>query len=53
MVDVILGLQWGDEGKGKIVDLLAKELHISKEQVLYDNDNTAFLIPMEDLYETK
>ena len=20
MVDVILGLQWGDEGKGKIVD---------------------------------
>ncbi len=23
-VDVILGLQWGDEGKGKIVDVLAK-----------------------------
>src|SRR5881227_3679922 len=23
MVDVILGLQWGDEGKGKIVDYLA------------------------------
>ncbi len=23
MVDVILGLQWGDEGKGKIVDFLA------------------------------
>ena len=22
-VDVILGLQWGDEGKGKIVDYLA------------------------------
>ena len=22
-VDVILGLQWGDEGKGKIVDVLA------------------------------
>jgi len=27
-VDVILGLQWGDEGKGKIVDLLAKEYDI-------------------------
>jgi adenylosuccinate synthase len=25
MVDVILGLQWGDEGKGKIVDFFAKD----------------------------
>lgn len=25
MVDVILGLQWGDEGKGKIVDYFASE----------------------------
>lgn len=27
-VDVILGLQWGDEGKGKIVDLLAPKYDI-------------------------
>ena len=27
-VDVILGLQWGDEGKGKIVDSLAKDYDI-------------------------
>lgn len=27
-VDVILGLQWGDEGKGKIVDLLAPNYDI-------------------------
>ncbi|MEM9819860.1 MAG: adenylosuccinate synthase [Bacteroidota bacterium] len=27
-VDVILGLQWGDEGKGKIVDFLADKYHI-------------------------
>ncbi len=27
-VDVVLGLQWGDEGKGKIVDFLAKEYDI-------------------------
>lgn len=27
-VDIILGLQWGDEGKGKIVDLLAKNYEI-------------------------
>ncbi len=27
-VDVILGLQWGDEGKGKIVDFLAKSYDI-------------------------
>ena len=26
MVDVLLGLQWGDEGKGKIVDLLTEEI---------------------------
>ncbi len=25
MVDVLLGLQWGDEGKGKIVDVLANQ----------------------------
>eukprot|EP00049_Salpingoeca_infusionum_P018788 m.358766 g.358766 ORF g.358766 m.358766 type:complete len:425 (-) comp18276_c0_seq1:429-1703(-) len=24
-VDVVLGLQWGDEGKGKLVDILAEE----------------------------
>src|SRR5690242_12032085 len=28
MVDVILGLQWGDEGKGKIVDYLAAQYDI-------------------------
>jgi len=25
-IDLIVGLQWGDEGKGKIVDLSAKKL---------------------------
>ena len=28
MVDVILGLQWGDEGKGKIVDFFAKDYQV-------------------------
>ena len=28
MVDVILGMQWGDEGKGKIVDLFAKDYDV-------------------------
>ena len=28
MVDLLLGLQWGDEGKGKIVDVLTKEYDI-------------------------
>ncbi|NNF35559.1 MAG: adenylosuccinate synthase [Saprospiraceae bacterium] len=27
-VDVILGLQWGDEGKGKIVDYLSENYHM-------------------------
>lgn len=24
-VDVLLGLQWGDEGKGKVVDVLTRD----------------------------
>ncbi len=28
MVDVILGLQWGDEGKGKIADFLTPQYHV-------------------------
>ena len=27
-VDVLLGLQWGDEGKGKIVDFIGKKYNI-------------------------
>ena len=27
-VDVVLGLQWGDEGKGKIVDFLAPNYNV-------------------------
>jgi len=27
-IDVIIGLQWGDEGKGKIVDYLAEQYDI-------------------------
>ena len=27
-IDVILGLQWGDEGKGKIVDVLSPEYDV-------------------------
>ncbi len=28
-VDVLLGLQWGDEGKGKVVDVLTPRYDIS------------------------
>jgi adenylosuccinate synthase len=28
MVDIISGLQWGDEGKGKVVDALAPQYHV-------------------------
>jgi len=28
MIDILLGLQWGDEGKGKIVDVLAPEYQV-------------------------
>ena len=25
---VVVGTQWGDEGKGKLTDLLAKDMHL-------------------------
>ena len=37
-VDVILGLQWGDEGKGKIVDHLAEQAQVV---VRYQGGNNA------------
>jgi adenylosuccinate synthase len=51
MVDVLLGLQWGDEGKGKIVDFLAKDYDIiarfqggpNAGHTLYVNDKKVVL----------
>ncbi len=51
MVDVLLGLQWGDEGKGKIVDFLAKDYQIiarfqggpNAGHTLYVNDKKVVL----------
>jgi adenylosuccinate synthase len=51
MVDVLLGLQWGDEGKGKIVDFLAKDYNIiarfqggpNAGHTLYINDKKVVL----------
>ena len=33
-LDVVLGLQWGDEGKGKIVDVLVKLFRINSVYLL-------------------
>jgi adenylosuccinate synthase len=51
MVDVILGLQWGDEGKGKIVDFFAPQYDIiarfqggpNAGHTLYVNDRKVVL----------
>ena len=51
MVDVILGLQWGDEGKGKIVDYFAKDYDViarfqggpNAGHTLYVNDQKVVL----------
>jgi len=51
MVDVILGLQWGDEGKGKIVDFFAKDYDLvarfqggpNAGHTLYVNDKKVVL----------
>ena len=51
MVDVLLGLQWGDEGKGKIVDFFAKDYDLvarfqggpNAGHTLYVNDKKVVL----------
>ena len=63
MVDVILGLQWGDEGKGKIVDYFAKDYDIiarfqggpNAGHTLYHNDKKIVLhqIPSGIFHEQK
>src|SRR6195952_1355713 len=63
MVDVILGLQWGDEGKGKIVDFFAKDYDVvarfqggpNAGHTLYVNDKKIVLhqIPSGIFHENK
>ncbi|MEO6538437.1 MAG: adenylosuccinate synthase [Ferruginibacter sp.] len=63
MVDVILGLQWGDEGKGKIVDFFAKDYDViarfqggpNAGHTLYVNDKKIVLhqIPSGIFHEGK
>ncbi|MDB5201686.1 MAG: adenylosuccinate synthase [Ferruginibacter sp.] len=63
MVDVILGLQWGDEGKGKIVDFFAKNYDLiarfqggpNAGHTLYVNDKKIVLhqIPSGIFHEDK
>lgn len=63
MVDVILGLQWGDEGKGKIVDYFAPQYDViarfqggpNAGHTLYVNDKKIVLhqIPSGIFHEDK
>lgn len=63
MVDVILGLQWGDEGKGKIVDFFARNYDLvarfqggpNAGHTLYVNDKKIVLhqIPSGIFHEDK
>ena len=63
MNTVVVGLQWGDEGKGKIIDLLAKDSDIivrfqggnnAGHTVVVDNQEFIFhLIPSGILHEKK
>jgi hypothetical protein len=39
-VTVVLGSQWGDEGKGKIVDLLASQADVVCRCQVFDRLNT-------------
>lgn len=62
-VCAVLGAQWGDEGKGKLVDILAKEYHVvarfngganAGHTLVVNNKKFAFhLLPCGILYENK
>ncbi|KAH8265464.1 hypothetical protein KR038_008432 [Drosophila bunnanda] len=43
-VDVVLGAQWGDEGKGKVVDMLASEVDIVCRCQVYITANIIHII---------
>jgi adenylosuccinate synthase len=57
---VVVGTQWGDEGKGKLTDLLAKEMHVvvryqgghnAGHTIVVDGDSFALqLVPSGVLY---
>ena len=42
-VDVLLGLQWGDEGKGKIVDFLAPKYDLPEPKAAPPQILTKFM----------
>ena len=52
MVKAVVGANWGDEGKGKITDMLAKEaeqaqrLRRQQAQILGEQASTRLLFPM-------
>lgn len=61
--DIVVGGQWGDEGKAKMIDTLAKDYHViaryqgganAGHTVQYNEENYVFhLIPSGILYEDK
>ena len=41
---IVLGAQWGDEGKGKIVDLFAEKFHVvARYQGGHNAGHTVFI----------
>jgi adenylosuccinate synthase len=45
-VTVVLGTQWGDEGKGKLVDILAQEIDICARCAGGNNAGHTIVVPM-------
>lgn len=49
MVKAVVGANWGDEGKGKITDMLAEELTLSYVSRVEPMQDIQSLIIMENL----
>jgi adenylosuccinate synthase len=48
-VDVVLGAQWGDEGKGKLVDMLSQEYNVCGRVAGGSNAGHTIVVDVGDL----
>ncbi|KAJ8454951.1 hypothetical protein ONZ45_g19105 [Pleurotus djamor] len=52
-VTVVLGSQWGDEGKGKLVDILAADIDVCARCAGGNNAGHTIVVPMGENQEKK
>lgn len=52
IVTVVLGSQWGDEGKGKLVDILAADIDVCARCAGGNNAGHTIIVPIDGVLKT-